>query len=235
MEFFADTLREAFRLILSGDVYTWRALLLSLRVSGIAALVGFLVGVPVGTAVALCAPRVRTWGTALVNTGLAFPPVVVGLFVYMLLSRRGALSELELLFTPTAMILAQFILATPYVAAITLAGVQQVPADLRLQARGLGASRRQALWLHLKEARHAIFAAVAAGFGTVLSEVGAVMIVGGNVLGRTRVLTTAIVLETRQGQFARAMAMGLILLLAALLVNIAIARWQQQQPRRLWA
>jgi tungstate transport system permease protein len=190
--------------------------------------------VPVGTAVALWPSRARTWAAALVNTGLAFPPVVVGLFVYMLLSRRGPLAGLEMLFTPAAMVLAQFILAGPYVAAITLAGVQQVPADLRLQARGLGATRMQALWLHLKEARRSIFTAVAAGFGAVLSEVGAVMIVGGNIADETRVLTTAIVLETRRGQFARALAMGLILLTIAFLVNALIARWQQREPRRTW-
>lgn len=234
MDFFADTLREAFTLVLTGDLYTWQALWLSLRVSAVAALLGFVVGVPVGTAVALWGSRYRTAAAALVNTGLAFPPVVVGLFVYMLLSRRGPLAGLELLFTPTAMILGQFILATPYVAAITLAGVQQVPVDLRLQARGLGASRWQAVWLHVREARRAIFAAVAAGFGAVLSEVGAVMIVGGNIAEKTRVLTTAILLETRRGQFARALAMGLILLALAFLVNVAIARWQQRQPRRLW-
>jgi tungstate transport system permease protein len=234
VDFFRETFREAFTLILSGDLYTWRIVLLSLRVSAIAAFLGFVVGVPVGTAVALWGARFRTGAAALIHTGLAFPPVVVGLFVYMLLSRRGPLGDLELLFTPTAMIFAQFILATPYVAAITLAGVQQVPSDLRLQAQGLGASRLQALWLHLREARRAILAAVAAGFGAVLSEVGAVMIVGGNIAGETRVLTTAIVLETRRGQFARAMAMGLILLTLAFLVNLALARWQQRQPRRTW-
>ena len=234
MDFFLDTFREAFALIATGDVSTLRALLLSLRVSLIATVLGFAVGVPVGTAVALWPSRARTWAAALVNTGLAFPPVVVGLFVYMLLSRRGPLAGLEMLFTPAAMVLAQFILAGPYVAAITLAGVQQVPADLRLQARGLGATRMQALWLHLKEARRSIFTAVAAGFGAVLSEVGAVMIVGGNIADETRVLTTAIVLETRRGQFARALAMGLILLTIAFLVNALIARWQQREPRRTW-
>ncbi|MBI4513796.1 MAG: ABC transporter permease [Gemmatimonadetes bacterium] len=234
MDLFRDTFREAAVLIASGDLYTWRTALLSLRISAAAAILGFIVGVPVGTAVALWGPRARTWGAAFVNTGLAFPPVVVGLFVYMLLSRRGPLGELELLFTPAAMILAQFILAGPYVAAITLAGVQQVPADLRLQAMGLGASRWRALWLQVREARGAILAGVAAGFGAAISEVGAVMIVGGNILEETRVLTTAIVLETRRGQFARAMAMGLILLAIAFAVNVAIAHWQQRQPRRIW-
>jgi tungstate transport system permease protein len=234
VEFLLDTFREAFALIVTGDLDTWRALALSLRVSVIAAALGFVVGVPVGTAVALWGSRFRTAAAALVNTGLAFPPVVIGLVVYLLLSRRGPLAGWELLFTPTAMILAQFILAAPYVAAITLAGVQQVPPDLRLQAQGLGASRLQALWLHVREARRSIFAAVAAGFGAVLSEVGAVMIVGGNIADKTRVLTTAIVLETRRGQFARALAMGLILLTLAFLVNVMIARGQQRQPRRTW-
>lgn len=234
MDFFRETFREAFALIVTGDVNTWKALLLSLRVSLLAAALGFVVGAPIGTAVALWGSRARTWAAALIYTGLAFPPVVVGLFVYMLLSRQGPLADLELLFTPAAMVLAQFILAGPYIAAITLAGVQQVPPDVRLQAQGLGATRGQALWLHVKEARRAIFAAVAAGFGAVLSEVGAVMIVGGNIAGETRVLTTAIVLETRRGQFARALAMGLILLGIAFVVNAALARWQQREPRRTW-
>jgi len=132
------------------------------------------------------------------------------------------------------MVLAQFILAGPYVAAITLAGMQQVPADLRLQAMGLGASRWQALALQLREARGAIAAAAAAGFGAVLSEVGAVMIVGGNIAGRTRVLTTAIVLETRRGAFARALALGCILLAVAFVVNLLIVRAQARGPRRWW-
>jgi tungstate transport system permease protein len=234
VDLFRDTFREALGLILSGDLYVWQTLWLSLRVSALAALLGFAVGVPVGTAIALWRPRPRAWATAVVHTGLAFPPVVVGLFVYMLLSRRGPLGDLAWLFTPAAMVLAQFILAGPYVAAITLAGMQQVPADLRLQAMGLGASRWQALALQLREARGAIAAAAAAGFGAVLSEVGAVMIVGGNIAGRTRVLTTAIVLETRRGAFARALALGCILLAVAFVVNLLIVRAQARGPRRWW-
>jgi tungstate transport system permease protein len=169
---------------------------------------------------------------ALVNTGLALPPVVVGLFVYIVLSRQGPLGGLGWLYTPSAMIAAQFVLAAPYVAAITLAAVQSVPPELRLQARALGANRWQALMLHLREARLSLMAAVAAGFGAVISEVGAVMMVGGNVHGETRVITTAIVLETRRGRFAAAMALGLILLVIAFSANAFITRVQQAQPRR---
>jgi tungstate transport system permease protein len=157
---------------------------------------------------------------------------VVGLFVYVFLSRQGPLGALGWLYTPSAMITAQFLLAAPYVAAITLAAVQSVPPELRLQARALGASRWQALLLHLREARLSLMAAVAAGFGAVISEVGAVMMVGGNVLGETRVITTAIVLETRRGRFATAMALGIILLAIAFAANAFITRVQQGGPRR---
>ncbi len=232
MDVFVDAIKQAFHLLVSGDPYLWRIIGRSLQVSGLAVLLGLLAGIPLGTWLGLTRFPGRGVAVALVNTGLALPPVVVGLFVYIILSRQGPLGSLSWLYTPGAMIAAQFVLAAPYVAAITLAAVQSVPPELRLQARALGASRWQAMLLHLREARLSLMAAVAAGFGAVISEVGAVIMVGGNVQGETRVITTAIVLETRRGRFATAMAFGLILLAIAFTANAFITRVQQAQPRR---
>jgi tungstate transport system permease protein len=226
MQLFYDTLREALRLLLSGDGALWQVVFLSLRVSGAAILLGILIGIPVGTAVALSRFRGRRIVIALIHTGFALPPVVVGLFVYMLLSRTGPAGGLGILFTTKAMVLAQALLAAPYVAGITLAAVQAVPSEAMLQARSLGATRLRAIITVLREARLGIGAAIVAGFGAVISEVGAVMLVGGNIAGETRVITTAIVLETRRGNFAAAMALGLLLLIA-FTVNVLITRGQQ--------
>lgn len=233
MELFAETLREALRLLLDANRYVLEIVLLSLRVSGSALLLGVVIGLPIGVGVGLSRFRGRRIVVALIYTGFALPPVVVGLFVYMLLSRSGPAGQLDLLFTPAAMILAQAVLAAPYVAGISLAAVQAVPSDIRLQARALGASRMRALVTHLAEARLGLVAAVVAGFGAVISEVGAVMMVGGNIAGETRVMTTAIVLETRRGNLATAMALGLILLVLAFVVNAALTRLQQGGARSL--
>src|SRR5688500_13446074 len=213
-----ESLREALRLLLHGDRYVLDVVLLSLRVSGIAVLLGVLIGLPIGVLVAVSRFRGRGIIVALIHTGFALPPVVVGLFVYMMLSRAGPAGQLELLFTPAAMIVAQAVLAAPYVAGISLAAVQAVPGDVRLQARALGASATRSLWMQVREARLGLGAAVVAGFGAVVSEVGAVMMVGGNIAGETRVMTTAIALETRRGNFGTAMALGMILLLLAFAV-----------------
>lgn len=236
MDLFIESLREALRLLLQGNRYVLDVVLVSLRVSGVAVLLGVLIGLPIGAAVGLTRFRGRGLVIALIHTGFALPPVVVGLFVYMLLSRAGPAGNLELLFTPAAMVVAQAVLAAPYVAGITLAAVQAVPSDVRLQAAALGASRMRAVWMHLREARLGLGAAVVAGFGAVISEVGAVMMVGGNIAGETRVMTTAIVLETRRGNFATALAMGLILLALAFAVNVLLTRAQQGRTleRRAW-
>ena len=212
----------AWRLLVSGDDYVIDVVLRSLAISGAALILAILVALPIGIALALSRFRVRLPVIAFINTGLALPPVVVGLLVYLLLSRTGPLGPLELLYTPTAVVIAQVVLAGPYIVAVSLAALQSVPPDVRLQARGLGASRWQALLLHLREARASLVAAVAAGFGAVISEVGAVMIVGGNLLGETRVMTSAIVLETRRGNFGTAVALGIVLLSIALVVNLVL-------------
>src|SRR5690606_15450225 len=235
---FLESLREAGRLLVSGDGYVWQILLLSLRVSGAGVLLGLLIGLPIGIAVGLLRFPGRGLVISLIHTGFALPPVVVGLFVYMVFSRSGPAGHLELLFTPAAMIIAQALLAAPYVAGISMAAVQAVPPDVRLQARGLGASPARALRTHLAEARLGIFAAVVAGFGAVVagsgaasSEVGRVMMGGGNMAGESRVRTTAIVRETRRGNFATALAFGLVLLFLAFVVNALLTRAQQARTR----
>jgi tungstate transport system permease protein len=228
MEILTDAIRDALRLLLSGQQGVLEIFLLSMRVSGIAVVLGVLIGMPVGVMTALYRFPARGLLITLIHTGFALPPVVVGLFVYMLLSRSGPAGHLDLLFTPPAMIMAQAVLAAPYVAGITLAAVQAVPPDVRLQARALGASSLQAVRAHVREARLGLVAAVIAGFGAVISEVGAVMMVGGNILGETRVMTTAIVLETRRGNFSTALALGLVLLFFAFTVNLALTHLQQR-------
>jgi tungstate transport system permease protein len=206
--------------------------LLSLRVSATAVLLGALIGGPVGVAVAVLRFPFRRLLVALIYTGFALPPVVVGLWVYMLLSRAGPGGGLGLLFTPSAMVLAQTALAIPFIAGITLAAVQAVPADVMDQARALGMSRARALWLHVREARLGLVAAVVAGFGAAISEVGAVMMVGGNIAGETRVLTTAILLETRRGGYGAALHLAMVLLVIAFAVNASLTLLQQAGQRQ---
>jgi tungstate transport system permease protein len=223
-------LLEALRLLVTGDPEVWRITLLSLQVSGSATLLSLLAGIPLGTLLALARFPGRGLIVSLVNTGMGLPPVVVGLFVTVILWRSGVLGSLEILYTPAAMVLAQFIIAAPIVTGLTLAAMQQVPEQFRLQMLGLGASRAQMVWTLLQEARLPMLAAVMAGFGGVISEVGASMMVGGNIKGSTRVLTTATVLETGKGNFDVAIALSAILLLITFLVNWALT-WIQQRAR----
>ncbi len=230
MSLIGDGLHEALRLLLTGDPEVWRITVLSLEVSGSATLLSLLAGIPLGTLLALARFPGRALLISLVNTGMGLPPVVVGLFVTLLLWREGVLGFLEILYTPVAMVLAQLVIAAPIVIGLTLAAVQQVPEQFRLQMLALGASRVQMVSMVLKEARLPLLAAVMAGFGGVISEVGASMMVGGNIKGSTRVLTTATVLETSKGDFDVAIALSAILLLITCLVNWALT-WIQQRAR----
>ena len=205
-------------------------LLLSLFVSGVAILVSMLLGVPAGIFLGLHRFPGRSFLVTLVNTGMGLPPVVVGLAVFLLLARAGPLGGLDLLYTPWAMVLAQVVIATPLVVGITLAAIQGLDSRLHLQILSLGASTGQLYWKLVKEARLSLVAALAAGFGSIISEVGAVMMVGGNIKGQTRVMTTAIVLQTRQGEFGQAVVLGAILLTLALGVNLLFT-WVQQRQR----
>jgi len=233
VELIWEGLKQAVWLILSGDREVLAITGLSLRVSLTATAISLLLGIPAGTALGLAAFPGRRLAIALVNTGMGLPPVVVGLLVSLFLWRSGPLGFLEILYTPAAMIIAQVCLAAPIVAGLTLAALQQLNPMLRLQLLGLGASRLQVTLLLLREARLPLLAAVMAGFGAVISEVGASLMVGGNIRGQTRVLTTATVLETGKGNFDVAIALSAILLLLTFLVNWALT-WIQQPsgPRR---
>lgn len=204
--------------------------LLSLRVSGIATAISLLIGLPFGTLLALGKFPGRGFLLSLINTGMALPPVVVGLAVAMTLWRSGPLGDLRLIYTPTAIILAQTVIATPVVTGLTAAALQQLNPRLGLQLYGLGASRAQMILSLWHEARLPLLAAVMAGFGSVISEVGASMMVGGNIRGQTRVLTTAIVLETSKGEFEQAIALSLLLLTITFLINWALT-WIQQRGK----
>jgi tungstate transport system permease protein len=224
-------LREALRLLLGGDREVFAILLLSLQVSGLATLVSLAVGIPAGAALALMRFPGRTLVVSAVNAGMGLPPVVVGLFVTLLLWRSGPLGAWEILYTPAAIVLAQAVIAAPIVMGITLAAVQNVPEKFRLQLLGLGASRLQMVSVVLREARLPMLAAVMAGFGGIISEIGASMMVGGNIKGQTRTLTTAMVLETGKGNFEVAIALSILLLVLVFAVNWALTSIQQ---RRVW-
>ncbi|MFI5340447.1 MAG: ABC transporter permease [Candidatus Methylomirabilales bacterium] len=230
MELIWQGVIQAVRLILSGDPQVLLITWLSLKVSAAATLLSLIAGIPAGMALALTRFPGRGLLVTLVNTGMGLPPVVVGLFVSIFLWRSGPLGFLELLYTPTAIVIAQFVIAAPIVTGLTIAAIQQLNPKLRLQLLGLGASRGQILWLLMREARLPLLAAVMAGFGGVISEVGASMMVGGNLLGHTRVLTTATVLETGKGNFDVAIALSVILLVLVFGVNYLLT-WIQQRGR----
>ncbi len=204
----------------------WSIVWLSLGISSAAVVISSLIGIPCGVWLGLAPHRGRRINSAMVYTGMALPPVVVGLLLYLLFSRSGPLAPLGWLFTPQAMITAQTILALPFVLGITMNSVAAVPLELGSQIRSLGASDWQCRWTILREARHGVLLAVAAAMGRSVSEVGAVLIVGGNIEGHTRVFTTAIILETSKGHFELALGLGALLLSVALLLNFLILRLQ---------
>ncbi len=214
--------------LLFSDPDVWEITRLSLRVSGAATLISLVLGLPFGTFLALKKFPGRSFILTVINTGMALPPVVVGLAVAMSLWRSGPLGDLRLIYSPAAIIIAQTIIAFPVVTGLTAAALQQLDTRLQLQLLGLGASGTQMILTLWWESRLPILAAIMAGFGSVISEVGASMMVGGNIKGQTRVLTTAIVLESNKGEFVRAMILGAFLLLITLLINYALT-WIQQR------
>jgi tungstate transport system permease protein len=223
---------KAGELVFGFDVEVWSVTWRSLQISGCATLISLLVGIPLGIVLALARFPGRSATVALINTGMGLPPVVVGLFLSIFLWRSGPLGFMELIYTPTAMVVAQVIIAFPIVAGLTMASFQALDPKLALQLLGIGASQTQLLWLLCKEAKLPLLAAVMAGFGGVISEVGASMMVGGNIRGQTRVLTTATVLETGKGNFDIAIALGLILLVLTFAVNFFLTRIQQREQLR---
>ena len=229
MDLIIEGIVKAFLLFFSLDSEVIGITLFSLKVSGIATLISLFIGISLGTAVALIRFPGKKIVVSLINTGMGLPPVVVGLFVTIFLWRNGPFGVLEILYTPSAMIIAQAIIATPIVMGITLASVQQLPGKLRLQIIALGATRLQMVWTLIKEAKLPLLAAIMAGFGGVISEVGASIMVGGNIRGYTRVLTTATVMETSKGNFDIAIALSIILLVMAFLVNLILTFVQQRK------
>ena len=228
MDVLIDGVRQAVGLLVSADAEVLTILWTSLQVSGTATLIALLLGIPVGVVLALTRFPGRTLVVSAVNTGMGLPPVVVGLFVTIFLWRSGPLGALEILYTPTAIVIAQAVIAAPIVTGITLAAVQNVPARFRLQLVALGASRPQMVWVVLREARLPMLAAIMAGFGGVISEIGASMMVGGNIKGQTRTLTTAMVLETGKGNFDVAIALSILLLVLVFAINWALTAVQQR-------
>ena len=232
MDLILEGIKKAFFLLITFDPEVMGITLLSLEVSGIATLISLFIGISIGVTVALSRFIGKKIVVSLINTGMGLPPVVVGLFVTIFLWRNGPLGFLGVLYTPTAMIIAQTVIATPIVMGITLAAIQQLPLKLRLQILALGATRLQMVWILIKEARLPLLAAVMAGFGGVISEVGASIMVGGNIKGYSRVLTTATVMETSRGNFDIAIALGIILLLLAYLINLILTQIQQKERPR---
>jgi tungstate transport system permease protein len=232
MELFFQGIREALRPIFSLDREVLSITLLSLKVSGLATLLSVGIGMGGGTVVALTDFPGKRFLVSVVNTGMGLPPVVVGLFVTIFLWRNGPFGYLEILYTPTAMVIAQFVIASPIVMGITIAAIQNLPPNLKLQILALGASRLQMVRLLIREARLPLLAAVMAGFGGVISEVGASIMVGGNIKGYTRVLTTATVMESSKGNFDTAIALGIILLTLCFGINYLLTVVQQRERPR---
>lgn len=223
MQDFAGELQGATGLILTGDPELWSIVLLSLHVSVLAVLIAAVLGLPLGAALAVARFPGRRPLIVLVNALMGLPPVVVGLMVYLMLSRSGPLGVLELLYTPTAMIIAQVVLVTPIVAALTRQIIETLDAEYSDQLRSLGVSRLATVPTLLWDARLALLTALLAGFGRAIAEVGAVMIVGGNINHVTRVMTTTIALETSKGNLALALALGAVLILMAVAVTGAVS------------
>ena len=205
--------------------------ILSLQVSMLATIISLMIGLPFGTWLALGNFRGRSILLSIINTGMALPPVVVGLVVAMTLWRSGPLGDLHLIYTPWAIIIAQTVISAPVVMGLTAAALEALDPRLQQQLLGLGASRLQMVWHLWREARLPLLAALMAGFGSVISEVGASMMVGGNIKGQTRVLTTAIVLETSKGEFEQALALWALLLVITYLINLGLT-WIQQKGKK---
>jgi tungstate transport system permease protein len=229
MQNILDGILKAFQLLIQGDPEVIQITLLSLEVSGMATLISLCLGLPLGTFLAQVHFHSRRFWISLINTGMALPPVVVGLVASIFLWRSGPLGFLHLIYTPSAIVIAQVLIAFPVATGLTISALQQLDPRLRIQLLGLGASKLQMIFSLWKEARLPLIAALIAAFGSVISEVGASMMVGGNLEGSTRVLTTAIVLETSRGDFASAIALSIILLGLAFLVNIALTALQQHR------
>ena len=232
MDLIFEGISQAFTLLIHGDREVLRITLLSLAVSLTATAISLLVGITLGTLIGMTRFAGRRFLVSLINTGMGAPPVVVGLVVSVFLWRNGPLGILGLMYSPTAMIIAQCIISLPIITGFTMASIQQIDPRMRLQILSLGASRLQLMWLLVRDSQLLLLAAVMAGFGSVISEVGASMMVGGNITGQTRVLTTAIVMENSKGNFGVAIALGIILMALVYVVNLVLTLAQQRSKAR---
>ena len=231
MEMIGRGVAQAFQMIITGDPEIVSITLLTLRISGIATLISIIIGIPFGVLLAWGKFPGRKIIISMVNTAMGFPPVVVGLWVFLLLARNGPLGFFELLYTPTAIIIAQAVIASPIVIGLTSAAIMQVDEKMRLQIKSFGATKWQMLLLVLRETKYSLLAAVIAGFGGVISEIGASMMVGGNIKGYTRVLTTATVMETSKGNTDVAIGISIILMLIAYLVTLGLTLLQHREVK----
>ncbi|MCU4139017.1 MAG: ABC-type tungstate transport system [Thermodesulfobacteria bacterium] len=236
MEFLAEAFKKALFLIINLDKELLEIIFLSLRVSFSALIIASIFGIPLGAFLGMKKFPGKNAIIIFLNTGMGLPPVVVGLFLYMLFSRSGPLGFLHLLYTPTAMIIAQFVLAFPIITALTQSAIVKVDPVIKLTAKTLGATPFQIALTVIKEARYGIFVGVIAGLGRVMAEVGAILIVGGNIAGYTRVMTTTIALETDKGNFELALALGIILLTLSFIINISLYLLQKRgiPPNIAW-
>lgn len=229
MELLLDGLKKAFEMIISGDPEIYAITWLTLKVCLISILFSTLIGLPLGIVLGLTRFKGRRLLLIFINIGLGLPPVVAGLWITMLLWRSGPLGDLTLLYSPTAIVLAQILVSLPIVTSLTCTAFQQISDKMLLQIKALGATRVQTLWILIKQLKIAILAAIMAGFGRVIAEVGAAMMVGGNIQGDTRILTTTIVMEVSKGNFDIALALSFILLTVALLITAALTYLQQRR------
>ncbi|MFH1651077.1 MAG: ABC transporter permease [Chloroflexota bacterium] len=232
MDLIIQGIVNAFRLLIHGDAYVLEVTLLTLAISLSATVISLFTGIGLGTVIGLTRFHGRRFLVSLINTGMGAPPVVVGLIVSVMLWRNGPLGLFRLMYSPYAIVIAQFVISLPIITGFTMASIQQIDPKLRLQILALGASRWQLLWLLIRDTRLPLLAAVMAGFGSIISEVGAAMMVGGNIAGESRVLTTAIVLEVSKGNFAVAIALGIILMALVYFVNVILTTVQQRSKTR---
>lgn len=228
MDYFEASLRAALRLLLTGDAEVWQIVLTSLRISLTAVLLAALIAIPLGGAIGMAEFVGKRLLCQLLGSLMALPTVVVGLILYGLLSRRGPLGDWSLLYTPAAIVTGQAVLVLPLIVHLVSTAVQSADPRLGPTLASLGANRRQRLLWHLRETRAGIVAALVTGFGRAIGEVGVAMMLGGNIEGYTRTMTTAIALETSKGEFELGLALGLVLLIVAFLVNGLLA-WLQRQ------
>jgi tungstate transport system permease protein len=230
MDLLLDGLKQAVEMVITGDQEILAVTLLTLRVSLTAILFSMLIGIPFGICLGLTDFIGKKLILVFINIGMSLPPVVAGLWITMFLWRSGPLGEYALLYTPTAIMMAQILVSLPIITGLTCTAFQQIDPKMLLQIKALGATKGQTIWILLKETRIGILAAIIAGLGRVLAEVGAAMMVGGNILNDTRILTTSIVMEVSKGNFDVALALSFILMTLALLLTFWLT-WLQQRRR----